>query len=53
MAKNQGPWGSSDDVNPWGSAEETVSKPKVVNFEKSLTAKAATAALSSKLNGPC
>ena len=34
MAKNQGPWGSSDDVNPWGSAEETVSKPKVVNFEK-------------------
>ncbi len=34
MAKNQGPWGSSDDVNPWGNAEETVSKPKVVSFEK-------------------
>ena len=34
MAKNQGPWGSSDDVNPWGSADERVSKPKVVNFEK-------------------
>lgn len=34
MTKNQGPWGSSDDVNPWGSAEDTASKPKVVNFER-------------------
>ena len=34
MARNEGPWGSSDDLNPWGTAENAASKPKVVNFEK-------------------
>lgn len=32
MAKNQGPWGNSDDVNPWGNTENTASKPKIVDF---------------------
>lgn len=32
MAKNQGPWGGNDDVNPWSDTEETVSKPKIVDF---------------------
>lgn len=48
MAKNQGPWGSSDDVNPWGSAEETVSKPKVVNFEKIIDRKGGNGGLDRK-----
>ncbi len=34
MAKNQGPWGSSDDVNPWGADDEEDSKSKVVDFSR-------------------
>ncbi len=32
MANNQGPWGSNDDSGPWSGNEETLSKPKVVDF---------------------
>ena len=32
MAKDNGPWGKNDNINPWGETSEKLVKPKVIDF---------------------
>lgn len=32
MAKDNGPWGNNENINPWGENSEKLNKPKVIDF---------------------